>query len=182
VTHHAAPDFWNAYRSLPKNIQELANRAFALLKADPYHPSLHFKKIGNLWSVRVGIHHRALGVDVEGGVLWFWIGTHASGGRCAIGASMGRTRFDQRLFCGERISADDLNYKCPRICPRCLGERAVWWRVGSGARHNWSDPPLPSAESLPGLQRVLAWQRPAVHECRCGLDLRTVSPEARPQI
>ena len=77
MTHHAAPDFWKAYRSLPENIQELADRAFALLNADPYHPSLHFKKIGDLWSARVGIHHRVLGVDVEDGLLWLWIGTHA---------------------------------------------------------------------------------------------------------
>ena len=77
MTHHAAPDFWNSYRSLPKNIQTPADRAFALLKADPYHPSLHFKKSGNFWSVRVGIHHRALAIEVEDGVLWFWIGTHA---------------------------------------------------------------------------------------------------------
>jgi hypothetical protein len=77
VTHHAAPDFWSLYQSLPANIQTLADRAFALLKADPYHPSLHFKKVADFWSVRVGIHHRALGVQVEDGVLWFWIGTHA---------------------------------------------------------------------------------------------------------
>jgi hypothetical protein len=38
---------------------------------------LHFKKIDGFWSVRVGIHHRALAIDVEGGVLWFWIGSHA---------------------------------------------------------------------------------------------------------
>ncbi|HEY7392370.1 MAG TPA: hypothetical protein VH640_27875 [Bryobacteraceae bacterium] len=75
--HHAAPDFWKACRSLPESIQELADRAFALLKPDPYHPSLHFKKIGDLWSARVGSHYRALGFEVEDGVLWFWIGTHA---------------------------------------------------------------------------------------------------------
>jgi hypothetical protein len=28
-------------------------------------------------SVRVGAHYRALGVDAPGGVLWFWIGSHA---------------------------------------------------------------------------------------------------------
>jgi hypothetical protein len=77
VTHYAAPDFWSSYRSLPKNIRAVANHAFAILKADPHHPSLHFKKIGSFWSVRVGIHHRALGIDVSDGVLWFWIGTHA---------------------------------------------------------------------------------------------------------
>jgi hypothetical protein len=31
--------------------------------------------VGRFWSVRVGAHYRALGVDVEDGVLWFWIGT-----------------------------------------------------------------------------------------------------------
>ena len=77
MTHHAAPDFWSAYRSLPADIRTLADRAFALLKADPYHPSLHFKKIDALWSVRVGLHYRALGVEIKDGVLWFWIGTHA---------------------------------------------------------------------------------------------------------
>jgi hypothetical protein len=37
----------------------------------------HFKKIGKYWSVRVGIHYRALAVEVEDGLLWFWIGSHA---------------------------------------------------------------------------------------------------------
>lgn len=62
---------------LPADIQALADRAFALLKSDPYHPSLHFKKIDALWSARVGMHYRALGVAIDDGVLWFWIGTHA---------------------------------------------------------------------------------------------------------
>jgi len=75
--HHAAPDFWSLYRGLPANIQALADRAFALLKADPYHPSLHFKHANAFWSVRIGLHYRALGVETKDGVLWFWIGTHA---------------------------------------------------------------------------------------------------------
>jgi hypothetical protein len=77
VIHHAVPDFWTSYRTLPASIQTLADRAFALLKSDPYHPSLHLKKIGNFWSVRVGIHYRALSVEAEEGILWFWVGTHA---------------------------------------------------------------------------------------------------------
>jgi hypothetical protein len=48
-----------------------------LLKADPKHPSLHFKKIVGMWSARVGAHYRALGFDHEGGVLWFWIDSHS---------------------------------------------------------------------------------------------------------
>lgn len=58
-------------------VQKLADRNFELLKANPQHPSLHFKKIGRYRSARVGIHFRALGVEVPEGVLWFWIGSHA---------------------------------------------------------------------------------------------------------
>jgi hypothetical protein len=58
-------------------VQGLANKAFGLLKADPHHPSLHFKKVGRFWSARVGLHHRAVGVETSDGVLWFWIGSHA---------------------------------------------------------------------------------------------------------
>ena len=51
--------------------------AYQLLRQDPKHPSLHFKKIDVLWSVRIGLHYRALGAEIEDGGLWFWIGTHA---------------------------------------------------------------------------------------------------------
>ena len=55
----------------------LADRQFELLKRDPKHPSLHFKRVGRFHSVRVGLHYRALGVDADEGVVWFWIGSHA---------------------------------------------------------------------------------------------------------
>ena len=61
-------------------MQELADKNFELLKTDPHHPSLHFKKVGRkkqLWSVRVGAHYRALGVEKPEGIVWFWIGTQA---------------------------------------------------------------------------------------------------------
>lgn len=57
-------------------VQSLADKAFELLKTDPRHPSLYFKKVDKFWSARVGIHYRALGVDLPDGVLWFWIGSH----------------------------------------------------------------------------------------------------------
>src|SRR4051812_20680681 len=47
---------------LPESVRNLANKNFELLKADPHHPSLHLKKVGELWSVRVGAHYRALGL------------------------------------------------------------------------------------------------------------------------
>jgi hypothetical protein len=55
----------------------MADRSFELLKSNPRHPSLHFKKLGKFWSARVGLHHRALAIEVEGGMLWVWVGTHA---------------------------------------------------------------------------------------------------------
>jgi len=62
---------------LPVAVRETAERNFQLLKADTRHPSLHFKKIGKYYSVRIGLSYRALGVSVPEGVLWFWIGSHA---------------------------------------------------------------------------------------------------------
>lgn len=75
--HVATRGFWQSYAKLPAPIQRLADQNFALLKADPRHPSLRFKKAGPYWSVRVGLQHRALGVDCEAGIAWFWIGSHA---------------------------------------------------------------------------------------------------------
>jgi len=77
LKHFASSAFWNCYRSLPQSIQELADAQFALLKENPSHPSLHFKKIGKYRSVRIGIHYRSLAVEVPEGLLWFWIGSHA---------------------------------------------------------------------------------------------------------
>jgi len=77
MKHFATPKFWAHYRKLPKRIRDLADKNFELLKADPKHPSLHLKQIGNIWSVRVGKHYRALGSNGPEGIIWFWIGSHA---------------------------------------------------------------------------------------------------------
>lgn len=63
---------------MPSEIQAIARRNFALLKADPTHSSLQFKTVGNgkFHSARVGLYYRALGMPVEDGVHWFWIGAH----------------------------------------------------------------------------------------------------------
>ncbi len=77
MKHFAAPEFWDHFDQLPQQVQKLARRKYDLLKDNPRHPSLHFKQIDQFWSVRVGLHYRALGTDVPAGVLWFWIGPHA---------------------------------------------------------------------------------------------------------
>jgi hypothetical protein len=77
MRHFASPAFWDAYEKLPAAARELADKNYGLLKQDPQHPSLRLKKVGKYWSARVGLRHRALAVEVEGGLLWFWIGSHA---------------------------------------------------------------------------------------------------------
>lgn len=76
MKHVASPAFWKSYDKLTKNLQTLADQKFDLLKRNPHHPSLHLKKVGKYWSVRVGIKHRALAVETESHLVWFWIGTH----------------------------------------------------------------------------------------------------------
>jgi hypothetical protein len=77
VIHHATADFWKCYHALPEEVQRLPDRGFALLKSNPRHPALQFKKIDRFWSARVGLHYRVLGVAATDGILWLWIGSHA---------------------------------------------------------------------------------------------------------
>ena len=77
MKHHATGDFWTCYQGLPAPVRALADKNFALLKADPRHPSLQLKKIGSIWSARVGLHHRALAAQDADHLVWFWIGSHA---------------------------------------------------------------------------------------------------------
>ena len=77
MRHFAGPSFWSAFGTLPVAIRKRADAAFERLKANPSHPSLHFKKAGGYWSVRVTDNYRALGVEDEGNMVWFWIGSHA---------------------------------------------------------------------------------------------------------
>jgi hypothetical protein len=76
MNHFASPSFWKCYHALPREVRELADKNFALLQADPTHPLLHFTKVGRFRSARVGLQYRALAVEVEDGLLWFWIGDH----------------------------------------------------------------------------------------------------------
>ena len=77
MRRRANPRFWGCYRQLPDDIRRLADESYQLLRRDPKHPSLHFKKVGRIWSVRVGIHYRAAAVEDGSDIVWFWIGHHS---------------------------------------------------------------------------------------------------------
>lgn len=75
-------DFRKLFLKLPQRVRETARKNYKLWKNNSSHPSLEFKQINakdNLWSVRVGIGWRALGVMKvkEDKIVWFWIGSHA---------------------------------------------------------------------------------------------------------
>jgi hypothetical protein len=77
VRHRTTKRFWQAYRALPQPIRAIADKNFELLKLNSRHPSLHFKRIGQAYSVRVGRDFRALAVANGDDAVWFWTGSHA---------------------------------------------------------------------------------------------------------
>ncbi|MDD5483176.1 MAG: hypothetical protein PHP98_05945 [Kiritimatiellae bacterium] len=70
------PDFWESYNTLPPGVKAMARRAYRIWKTNPRHPSLCFKKVGNLWSIRITGGYRALAIHHEETFFWFWIGNH----------------------------------------------------------------------------------------------------------
>ena len=89
----------------------------------------------------------------------------------------GKERFERRSFLGVLIGAHQLNYGHPRICPCCLRDHSLWWAVWDLALV--STCPLHRClliDLCPACGRKLTWHRQAVHECRCGADLRKAEP------
>jgi hypothetical protein len=66
--------------ALPEDVQKAARVAYAIWHGDPHHPGLAFKRVHPklpLWSVRIGIHWRAVGERNGDTITWFWIGSHS---------------------------------------------------------------------------------------------------------
>ena len=73
-------NFRRALSKLPSEARRHAHRAYRQFNDDPNHPSLRFKAIHTkdpIYSARVGMHYRAVGVLDDNEIIWFWIGTHA---------------------------------------------------------------------------------------------------------
>ena len=73
------PSFWETYRKLDPDTRQRARKAYRLWAEDPFHPSLRFKCINyeeGIWSVRISLGIRSLGVLDGDTVTWFWIGDH----------------------------------------------------------------------------------------------------------
>ncbi len=73
-------DFIELYNKLPKSIKNLVRKSYKLWKVNHNHPSLQFKRIHkteSIWSVRIGLKWRVLGLMTDDSIYWFWIGSHS---------------------------------------------------------------------------------------------------------
>lgn len=75
MRYYASPKFWELLNALPSAARDIADNRFAEFRDNPYYPHLHFIRIGKFWSYRAGPHHRVLGLDVDYGIMWIWIGS-----------------------------------------------------------------------------------------------------------
>jgi hypothetical protein len=79
VNSRTSARFRLAFRRLPGRVQRRARAAYRLFERDPFHPSLRFKLVHTsrpIYSVRIGLAYRALGVREDDEIIWFWIGSH----------------------------------------------------------------------------------------------------------
>ena len=71
--------FRKTLESLPPQVRAQARRGYELFRSNPNHPGLRFKPVHPsrpVYSVRIGIHYRALGVLEGDDIIWFWVGAH----------------------------------------------------------------------------------------------------------
>jgi hypothetical protein len=68
------------FSKLPDAVKEQTRKSYHFWRQNPAHPSLHFKRIEGqeqLYSVRVGLGWRAVGLLENDTITWHWIGSHA---------------------------------------------------------------------------------------------------------
>lgn len=74
---HAATDgFRERYERLPVPVRRLTDNGFAIIRQYPRHPLLRLLTFDDYVSMRIGSRHRALAVQENDTLIWFWIGTY----------------------------------------------------------------------------------------------------------
>jgi hypothetical protein len=72
--------FRRQFAAAPPAVQSRIRTAYRLWAENPDHPSLRFKKVHDklpIYSVRVDLNWRAVGVMKGDTVIWFFVGSHA---------------------------------------------------------------------------------------------------------
>jgi len=73
--------FRKSFDRLPAKIKDKAKKVYRIWSTDPHHPAMNFKLIDNeksIFSIRIGLAYRALGIKEGDTMIWFWIGSHAA--------------------------------------------------------------------------------------------------------
>ena len=76
---HTTPRFRKAFAQLPQKVQHQAKEAYKQFQEDPFYPSLNFKRVHStkpIFSVRINIDYRAVGIQSGKEIIRFWIGAH----------------------------------------------------------------------------------------------------------
>lgn len=79
MNSQTVPRFWQLYRKLSKEVRRQAREAYLHFATNPAHPGLHFHRLRghpDVWSVRVTLEVRAVGLVEGDTITWFWIGSH----------------------------------------------------------------------------------------------------------
>jgi hypothetical protein len=64
MTSRRTAGFRALFAALPEHVQRQAHAAYRRFRLDPWHPSLHFRRVHPtepVFSVRIGIGYRAVG-------------------------------------------------------------------------------------------------------------------------
>ena len=68
------------FAALPEKVKSQVRKAYRLWRQNPSHPSLQFKRVHArepIYSVRVSLGWRVLGLLEGDTIYWFWVGSHA---------------------------------------------------------------------------------------------------------
>src|SRR5271167_2350306 len=80
----ASERFWQLYKELPVEVQRLADKQYELFREDAFHPSLHLKQVGEVWTTLLPIAKRT-NFDLDevscGGDAHFTLGTRTTASR-----------------------------------------------------------------------------------------------------
>ncbi len=81
MNSYLTEEFIDYFSKLPQDIKKKSRKNYWIWRQNPHHRSLQFKRVHSqepLYSVRIGIGWRALGLVEKGDIYWFWIGSHAN--------------------------------------------------------------------------------------------------------
>lgn len=71
--------YWDTFEDLPEDVKKLAEKNYKLWRESKNSPGLRFKQIHKslpIYSFRVGMKHRTVGVEApDGKIAWFWVGS-----------------------------------------------------------------------------------------------------------